>query len=251
MGAHKRITIPKDNNQVLARIWPDFVCLEKRMKKEVPFILKNRSNNSHCVFDAALGSGATTIGLMRAGIRSIVSNEIDPAMVSVAHIEARERGYRLMTLGRDWADLCAIVTNHFELVTCLGNSLTCVLDSRKRLQVLKSFAEMMEQSGVLIIDERNYSRMLAGDFSHSGKYVYCGVDKVSCTPAHIDNELVVMQYTHRETGETAYLEMYPFKRGELRSLLEQAGFSDIKTFGDYKEDFDPDNVEFFTYVARK
>lgn len=101
------------------------------------------------------------------------------------------------------------------------------------------------------MDERNYQRMFDGTFVHSGELVYCGADKVRCTPLEVGEDLVRMEYLHIQSGEKAYIDMYPFRRGELRSLLEKAGFSDIKTFGDYKEEFKPEEVEFFTYVARK
>jgi hypothetical protein len=126
-----------------------------------------------------------------------------------------------------------------------------VLERKEREMVLRNFRELLRNSGILIIDERNYPRMLQGRFVHSGEYVYCGVDKVQCTPVEVTRDFVRMEYMHLQSGEKAYIDMYPFKDGILRSMLERAGFTDIKTFGDYKKEFNPAEVEFFTYVTRK
>jgi predicted RNA methylase len=89
MGAQKRIAIPQDNSIKLAKLWPDFVCMEKRAKKEIPFILSQSPKPDPKVFDAALGSGATSIGLSLAGVPLVFSNETDVDFLDIAQREAR------------------------------------------------------------------------------------------------------------------------------------------------------------------
>jgi SAM-dependent methyltransferase len=244
-----RFKLPPDNSKTLAKIWPSFVNIDKRMKKEVPFILGRSHKRNPKVFDAALGSGATSIGLKLFGINFVVSNEIDGEMRLIALSEASKRHVNLELASYDWTkSFPLLLEGKFDVVTCLGNSLTCVLNPDGRFGAIKNFRKLLAPEGVLIIDERNYPRILEGDFSHSGEYVYCGTDKVACRPAQVSNDLVVMEYEHLETGEKAYLELYPFKEGEMFSLLKEAEFPHIKVYTDYKQTSCRD-VEFYTYVA--
>jgi hypothetical protein len=48
--------------------------------------------------------------------------------------------------------------------------------------------------------------------------------------------------------------MYPFKEGELRGLLHEAGFDTIRVYGDYEpldQRVHKRPPEFFTYVCKK
>jgi SAM-dependent methyltransferase len=246
---HNHMSDPKK----LARMWPDFVNIEKRMGKETPFIMQHVPSQDSFVFDACLGCGATTIGLRLGGMKNVLSNEVDPEMLRMANFEAHDRKVRMMTVSYDWKDLTPDVIKKlgkFDLVTCLGNSLTLIFDHDEQLKVLGNFLALLGPEGALIIDERNYPRILEGRFSQSGEYVYCG-DTVTCRPADVSDKHVIMEYEHVPTGSKEYLEMYPFKRWELLGLLHEAGFSRISIFGDYNPFYSVNDTEFFTYVARK
>lgn len=251
MEAQKIKQRKPDNPRALAKLWADFVCIEKRMKRETPFIINHSPKENPWVFDSALGCGATTIGLHMHGINRVLGNDIDPGMIEVARAQAMNRGLSLITSPYDWRDISDSLRDSFDVVTCFGNSLTLVFDQDEQLKALRNFRMLLRESGVLMIDERNYPRILEGGFSHSGEYVYCGTDKVICKPNHIDDDLVTMEYRHEITGEVDSLHMYPFKAGEMFELLREAGFSDVETFGDYRADFDASDVEFYTYIARK
>ncbi len=236
----------------IARMWPDFVNIEKRMGKEAQFLASQLSGRNRMVFDSCLGCGATTIGLRLNKVANVLSNEIDPNMLDVAVAEARARGVRIKALSYDWRDIPPHLHGMFSMVTCLGNSLTLVFEREGRLRTLRNFASLLDPKGALVIDERNYPSILEGRFNPSGDYVYCGLDKVVCRLVRASPESVVMEYKHLGIGDVVQLEMYPFKSGELIGLLREAGFSRIQVFGDYKEEpFHTGDVEFFTYVARK
>ena len=245
----ERLKLPPDNSKTLAKIWPDFVNMDKRMKKEIPFILDHSHKRNPKVFDAALGSGATSIGLKLFGINHVISNEIDLEMKLVAISEASKRYVSIELTSYDWTKpFPSLMHGKFDTVTCLGNSLTCILNPDKRFEAVENFKKLLALGGVLMIDERNYPRILKGDFSHNGEYVYCGTDKVACKPVQVSDELVVMEYEHLKTSERAYIELYPFKKGEMISLLREAGFQHIEVYKDYKQ-INCGDVEFYTHVA--
>ncbi len=236
----------------VTRLWPDFVCLEKRMMSEIPFLLSHIKDKNAKILDACLGSGATTIGLKIAGIENIVSNEIIEDYILVAQKEAKKYGVSLDIRSRDWRELGEFQYEDFDEVLCLGNSLTVLLDENDRKTALSNFKYVLKPSGKLIIDERNYFwHFLNGNFKYSGDVLYCGKDKVSAKPIFISESMVLMEYEHKQTGEKAHMDLYPFKENELRELLIEAGFKDIEIYGDYKKNFKPEEPEFLTYVCTK
>jgi len=250
----RRLFINLDN-KILAKIWPDFVNFEKRRRKEIPFILTQlKEYKTPKVFDACLGSGATTFGLKLEGVENIVSNEIDNDLIAIAQQEANKLRVHLNINSHDWRDLKKVYHEEFNAVLCLGNSLTYLFKRKDQLKTLKNFYEIIKPTGKLIIDERNYAEhFLKGKkmYKFSGKIVYCGDDKVKAHPIHVSKNMIVMEYQPKNGEERAHLVMYPFKAGEMKALLKRAGFRDIQTFGDYKKEFNPEQPEFITYVAKK
>ncbi len=237
------------NGKVLAEIWPDFIGLEKRMKKEVPFLLKHIKRTGD-IFDACLGSGATTIGLKLAGVYDVISNEIDQRLERVAKKEATRFGVELKDIyNYDWREIPPELDNRFGSVLCLGNSLGYLFKRKDQLKALSSFRRILKEKGKLTIDERNYGLMFEERFKHGKEIVYCG-DLVEGRPILIKEDLVVMEYKHKENGKVAHLVMYPFKKGEMIGLLEEVGFNEIEIYSDYRRGYDPE-AEFITYVCSK
>lgn len=248
----KRLNVNLDT-RVLADLWPDFVNFEKRRKTETPFLLDQLSEYTNPkVFDACLGSGATTIGLKLAGIDDILSNDIDDDLIKIAQKEAKKFGVNLNITSHDWRKLNGEYKEKFDAVICLGNSLTYLFKKKDQLKVLEKFKDILKPNGKLIIDERNYAHhFFGGRYKFSGDVVYCGKEKVSAHPIHVSNSMVVMEYEHREIGQRAHLVLYPFKQNELKELLNKVGFKDVVSFGDYRLDFKPEEPEFITHVCRK
>ena len=161
------------------------------------------------------------LGLKLAGIKDVISNEIDEEFVRVALKQAKKYGVNLTITRYDWREIPDELANTFDAVVCLGNSLSCLFKREDHLKSLRNFKKILKPGGVLIIDERNYPAILRGEYSYSGKVVYCGTDKVECKPIYVSDTMVVFQYTHRKTGKRAHIVAYPFKEGELLELLKQ------------------------------
>ncbi len=242
----------RSDSKKIARMWPDYVNIEERMKTEVPFIASQVPGRKPLVFDACLGCGATTIGLRLKEIANVLPNETNQDMLDVGVSEAAKRGVSIKALSHEWTDIPQHLHGLFGMVTCFGDSFARVFDRDARLRSLKNFASLLTPKGALIIDTRNYPSILEGRFNPSGKYVYCGIDKVVPRLVRASSGSVVMEYRYLGTGDKVEVETYPFKTGELLALLHEAGFGRIQLFGDYKEEpYNPKDVEFFTYVARK
>ena len=236
-------------------LWTRFVNFEERRKREIPFLLEQlKDYRDPRVFDAALGSGATSLGLRFAGIEHLVSNEIDPHYRQLAEQEALRYGVPLTTTAHHWKEIGSLYPSSFDAITCLGNSLTLLFDKEERLSALRNFREALKPEGRLIIDERNYPALFLSDYSGgnyhwSGTVMYCGKKDIDAYPVSITAEKIVMEYTDKESGESVRLSLYPFKEGELKALLSEAGFRTILTYDDYREHSPSYTPEFFTHVC--
>ena len=243
------------NKCALASLWPDFVKMDKRSRYELPFVLKMLdSRNGIEVLDAGAGIGATVIPLNRSGrVGQLVINEVDTHFRDLVKKKLRHFGVRGAMTRVDWRSENILKLGAFDAILCLGNSLTYLFDKEDQMKALRHFRQMLKEGGQLLIDERNYEHLfLRGDgenYRWSGNYVYCGKGKVDARPVHIEENLVVMRYRHRKSGLSGDLKLYPFKEGELHALLLESGFSSVRVFGDYKENFAPDKPEFLTYVC--
>ncbi len=245
------------NSKALVEMWKDFIDWDKRRKGEGDFFLKQfKKHNVKKVFDSSLGDGVDSIHLIKKGF-DVTSNEIDETFLNKALENAKRDGVNLKVTKLDWRKLDEKnVENSFGAVICLGNSLTYIFDEKDQLKTISQFKRILKPGGILVIDERNYQyildnreEILKGNFKYSGKYVYCG-EFVHGRPIEISDKKVKFEYTDERDGKKGYLVLYPFKRGELSSLLVRSGFNSVEQFSDYKPGFNPE-ADFYQYVCVK
>ena len=238
-------------------MWARYIDWQARRKGENGF-LENALKRNNCgkVFNAALGDGCDTVHLLKNGF-DVTNNEIDLMFMRKALDNARMHDISLKITQYDWRSLSRHFDEaSFDAVMCMGNSLTYIFAKKDRIRILKGFRRLLPSGGILMIDERNYqyildsrTEILKGNFRYSGKYLYCG-KTVKHIPVKITNRLVRMRYDDLETGKSAFLDLYPFRKRQLMQELNDAGFSDIRKFSDYMEGTD-ENADFFQYIARK
>jgi len=241
------------DDALIAEIWPDYVNFEKRRTKEIPFILNNMNKEVTTqpkIFDSCLGSGATSIGLKLANLENVDSNEIDPHYEKIAKAHADKNNVNLNITNHNWFDLAQSINKKYDIVLCLGNSLTYLFDKEHRTKTIENFYKILEDQGTLIIDERNYPTILNNSFTHSGQYIYCNKDVVETKVKYATDNVVVLEFDHKLKNVKTHICVYPLKDNELHNLLENAGFKNIKKFYNYKETKDP-YCEFITYVCKK
>lgn len=120
---------------------------------------------------------------------------------------------------------------------------------RDRRKSLAEYYAVLKHNGVLIMDHRNYDRLLEGGGAvRNGKgNVYCGED-VEVAPEHVDEGLARFRYAFSDSS-TYHLNMFPLRYGYVRRLMSEVGFQKITSFGDYQRDFE--NPDFYIHVAEK
>lgn len=231
----------------------DFSNVNERIKVETPFLISQLDLNSDSkVFDACLGSGATSIGLLLKGIE-VISNDLDEDFIRFAIQKANTYNLSLNTKQYDWRgpELKQDYAGAFDAIICTGNSLTYIMQPDIQQHVIDNFVSMLSPEGKLAVDTRNYTELLRGNFRNSGSGPYKGFDKVSVDPLYVARDMTLFRYTHKEKNISGDLLLYPFKDGEMEYLMQTAGLKDVKIYGDYKEKFNPKNVDFYTLIGTK
>lgn len=246
----------EEYSQALVDFWDEYIDWDRRRQGEDGF-LANTLKASGCrkILDASLGTGCDSIYLLQQGF-DVTSNEIDAVFAKKALENAAGKKVQLKVTSYDWREFDEkFERDFFDAIILQGNSFTHLFKKQNRLRALSAFKNVLQPDGILIIDERNYGNMLSekekilkGDFRYSGKYVYCGKN-VRCTPVEIEQGKVVLKIAHQD-GRAGCLCVYPFKDGELLSLIRQAGFAGVKQYSDFRKGHDRD-ADFFQYVAKK
>ncbi len=254
------LVIPKSknyNSHNLAQMWGDFIDWDKRRIGENNFLVNQFNKyNVKKVFDAALGDGCDSIYLIKQDF-DVTSNEIDRTFRGEALRNAKRENVMLKITNLDWRKLDSeLAEGSFDAVILLGNSLTYLFTKKTQLEALRQFKKILKRNGILIIDERNYqyildnrAKILKENFHYTGKYVYCG-NKVHGKPVEITDNKVKFEYTDERIKEIEYLTLYPFKKEEMKNLLNTAGFKSIKQFSDY-EDIKKSDADFYQYVCQR
>src|SRR4030042_2838084 len=245
------------NSKNLVEMWGNLIDWKKRRKGENGFLVNQlRKHNASKIFDAALGDGCDSIYLLQQGF-DVMSNEIDKVFLTKALHNAEANNTQLKISDLDWRELNKeLDAEFFDAVIILGNSLTYLFTKEAQLKALEQFYRILKKGGILIVDERNYQnildnreKILKGDFNYSGKYVYCG-EKVHARPIELSDNRAKFEYADERTNKKAHLVMYPWKRGELKKLLQKTGFTSIQQYSDYSLEENPD-ADFYQYVCVK
>ncbi|MCK6550474.1 class I SAM-dependent methyltransferase, partial [Myxococcota bacterium] len=160
-----------------------------------------------------------------------------------------KRDVVLPTVLSDWRELSSRVSTRFDAVLCLGNSFTHLFDESDRVAALAEFHQVLRPGGILIIDQRNYDRILDHGFSTKHAYYYCGRG-VTAQPITVDASAVSFEYSFPD-GSKHHLTLHPLRKQALTSLVHRVGFRDVETYGDFSAHWDLASTDFLVHVATK
>lgn len=231
--------------------WDRLIGWDSRAEGENGFFERLlRRHDCRQVADIASGTGFHAIRLAHAGFETTASDGSE-AMIRQTERNAEDMGVALAdSRVVDWRELHeAFGPNRFDALVCLGNAFTHLFEEDARRRALDSMRTVLRPGGLLILDHRNYDKILDRGYSSKHRYYYVG-NGVDAKPAIIRDDLVKFEYSYPD-GNTFHLSMFPLRRHYVRTLFDEAGFTGITTYGDFDSGFEPDEVDFFQQVAIK
>jgi glycine/sarcosine/dimethylglycine N-methyltransferase len=229
--------------------WDQLIDWEARAESEGRFfvdVLRARGKNH--ILDVATGTGFHSVRLTQAGF-DVTSADGSAAMLAKAFENGRKRGLIVRTVQADWRELNRGIQGKYDAIICLGNSFTHLHEEHDRRRALAEFYAALRHDGILILDQRNYDEILDHGFKSKHKYYYCG-DQVTAEPEYVDDGLARFKYTFPDGAEYT-LNMFPLRKSYVRRLMYEAGFTTVRTYGDFQESFEDTEPDFFIHIAEK
>ncbi|MDY6846693.1 MAG: class I SAM-dependent methyltransferase [Chloroflexota bacterium] len=242
-----------------------FVNWDSRLPSEIPFLLSklssSKSNQNQWILDAACGTGYHAIALANHGLNCVgVDNSI--GMIKMAKENALYQNIDVTFRQAGFGDLEATFEGYrFDGLLCLGNSLPHVLSDKSLENTLRDFHSVLKDKGVLIIQNRNFDKVLAemsrwmppqtyreqdNTWIFSRFYDFVGDDQI------IFNIQIFTSLDSEDfTQEIISTPLKPIKRESLTKMLLETGFIDLQHFGNLEgSEFNIDTSPNLVVVAR-
>ncbi len=228
-----------------------FVDWPVRLALEIPFLQQQLiAVGAHRVLDVACGTGQHALALAEKGFEA-VGADLSEKMVEQARRHAAERQL----------DVPFVVAG-FDAVLCLGNSLPHVLTATDLSQALQDFRACLRPGGLLLIQNRNFDAVLARRerWMEPQAYQEDGSEWVFIRFYDFDADgrltFHILTLQRRSRGvwdqQVDSTRLWPQQEAELRSALAQAGFVELKSWGDLQGTaFDASSSPNLVLTARK
>jgi SAM-dependent methyltransferase len=206
--------------------------------------LLERTPHTSLVLDAACGTGINAAALARRGYR-VWAADGSSAMAAVAADRFTREQVQIPLAVSMWEDLPAVVSERFDVVLCIGNSLVHATGREVMIKALTGLREMVRPGGHVVVDSRNWEKLHAerrivqvadGAVTRDGRR--CVVLYAWEIPDRLDSEHIAHMVFLFEDGNRIEpheyrIGFYPITLAELRERLEAAGLREVDT--DYDE----------------
>jgi len=233
----------------LSERWDEIVNWEKRKESEDGFfetLLKDYGVID--VLDIACGTGFHAIHLAKEGF-NVKATDGSDEMLAQARANAGEHNVELEIGKADWLTLTKNIDERYDAVICLGNALTHLFYREYYQRAINEVYRLLHRGGIFVVDQRNYDAILDKGYTSKHKYYYCG-EEIEIHPVTIQDDLVEIEYKFSAI-EKYYLSLHPIRRDILTRYLFEAGFDEVRTYGDFEEEFEPYEPDFLIHVAEK
>lgn len=219
-----------------------FVHWPGRLAVEMPFIeAQLRALQATRVLDAACGTGQHALALAQRGY-AVVGADLSPKMVERAIANAQAQGAPAHFVAAGFGELQAHVGGGFDAVLCLGNSLPHALTPPDLATALADFAACLRPGGLLLIQNRNFDRVLARrerwmdpQAHQEGEREWLFLRFYDFQPDGLLGFNVVIlqrQAGGNWTQHSMASRLWPQRQAELLAALAAAEFAHVESYGD-------------------
>lgn len=199
------------------------------------------------ILDCACGIGFDAISLAQHGYR-VYASDGSASLVAAAERRAAAAGVTIPFAVCLWADLPRQYRERFDLLLCIGNSISHCTDAEAMVRALRAMRAMLNEGGMLLVDSRNWEKVRREQPRLSMDERAVERNGVRCIPLYLWEYPPEWDTPHRLeivfifeeqghiTARRDVLHYRPFRHEELRDRLAAAGFTDIRT--NYRDDAD-------------
>lgn len=217
-------------------------------------ILNENGIKEGILLDLACGTGTMSVEMAKRGY-DVIGIDNSPEMLSEAREKAYEAGEDILFLCQDMCDIDLYGT--VECTLCLLDSLNHLESEEELLAAFKGVSLFTVPGGVFIFDVNTQykHKYVLGD----NTFVYDNEDVYCVWQNEYDDESgtveIFLDFFEEEDGlyrrSSEYFTERAFSDETIRRLLKEAGFTDIKAYGELSKDAPSEKAERVFYVARK
>jgi glycine/sarcosine N-methyltransferase len=255
-----------------------FVNWKNRLEMEIPFLTEQiqkfilKPVPDIRILDSATGTGMHAIALAKLGY-SVTGVDISTGMVETARRNASEAGedvhFAVAGFGNTASTLTAEkkgtdqpVEIHYDVVLCLGNSLSHVESNRELVEALRDFSTCLSPGGLLILQNRNFDAVMVAkerwmepqSYQNSiGEWIFLRFYDF-LPDGHIQFNIVTLKRITGIDWKQSVMEtrLIPLTQNLLFNALDESGFEQVKAFGSLSNTpFDLDTSGNLVVTARK
>lgn len=190
------------------------------------------------ILDLACGTGSYTIGLARLGYEAW-GTDLEQGMIVLAKEKAATLDVAAHFAVGDMRTPGELGIQ-FDGLFCIGNSLAHLLDKDELFQALIAMRGVLKDGGVAIFQIVNFDRIFSlgdTDLPLIKRQNLC----FRRTYRPQGAESLVFDSALEKTGDDGVtlryknsVELRPISRSQLEIMLEDAGFVEVRTYGDFK-----------------
>jgi len=244
-----------------------FVNWDARLSAEIPFLsgqlasLQPVSEGSASILDAACGTGRHTIALADQGF-DCAGADFSKNMIEKARENARIANHQIDFKIAGFGELTErFGENIFDGIVCLGNSLPHVLDESGLASALTDFRTVMRVGGKLILQNRNFDKVLAERSRWMPPQTYNEGESTWVFARFYDFDtdgrltfniqILYSQNGGDFTQTVISTRLWPMEKSLLVSFLKKAGFGQFAFYGSLEgEDYIKSESGNLVIVAR-
>jgi glycine/sarcosine N-methyltransferase len=227
-----------------------FVNWPARLAAELPLLEKELTTaGARTILDAACGTGRHAIELARRGF-AVCAADLSAGMIAQAQANAEAAGAAVRFEQAGFGEMKRVFEPAaFDALLCLGNSLPHVQNLSGLTLALKDFYGCLKPGGLLILQNRNFDRVLAArerwidpqsSAEEGREWLFLRFYDFE-TDGSIAFHIVTLR---RETGgdwsqSVSSTRLWPLVESGLTGALAAAGFEKIERYGSMRgEPFD-------------
>jgi glycine/sarcosine N-methyltransferase len=238
-----------------------FVNWSARLAAEMPFLEQRlAAAGARRVLDAACGTGQHGIALARLGL---AVSAADPSAGMIAQARANASGAAVRFEQAGFGGMSGVFGKaSFDALLCLGNSLAHVADGAGLAAALGDFADCLTEGGLLILQNRNYDKVLAARARWLDPQSSAGGRRewlfIRFYDFEADGSITFHVLTLSRGKDGAWTQavsstrLWPLRAAVLTDALRGAGFEILEPCGSARgEPFDPGASPDLVIVARK
>ena len=204
--------------------------------------------------DVACGTGLYTIGLAKMGIRA-TGTDVSTAMLDQARRHAQQAAVRA-----DWAcapmqELAAKLSQRFDAVLCMGNSIPHLLTDADLDASIAGFTHMLSPGGIIVLQLLNYARIMSRRERIVGINRQADQEYVrfyDFLPGLLQFNILEINWGGREVEHRLHsTQLRPYVMEELRDALLRHGCQDVHAYSGLQfAPFDRDDSETVMLIGR-